>query len=86
MDARRIITTWGPGVNDYAAKMWGGLIASYYLPRLKNTIEAATNNQKFDLKKWEENWVESGDIIKLKPFANPIAEAQQLIEQNKWLK
>ncbi|TKA51950.1 hypothetical protein B0A49_13193, partial [Cryomyces minteri] len=33
--ARNQITLWGPTgqINDYASKAWGGLIASYYVPR-----------------------------------------------------
>lgn len=83
-DARRIITTWGPGVNDYAAKMWGGLIASYYLPRLKNTLDGEDNNTKFDLQKWEENWAQQGDKNEQKPFDHPLQEALQLIKNNPW--
>ena len=83
-DARRIITTWGPGVDDYAAKMWGGLIDSYYLPRLKNTLEAEVNNTKFDLKKWEESWVQNGDKNEQQPFTHPLNEAMQLIKNNPW--
>lgn len=83
-DARRIITTWGPGESDYAAKMWGGLIGSYYLPRLKNTLEAEANNTKFDLRKWEENWVQHGEENEQQPFTHPLQKAQQLIKNNPW--
>lgn len=83
-DARRIITTWGPGVDDYAAKMWGGLVASYYLPRLKNTLDAEANNTNFDLKKWEENWVQHGDKNEQQSFDHPLQEAQWLIKNNPW--
>jgi alpha-N-acetylglucosaminidase len=80
-DARRIITTWGPGVNDYAAKMWSGLIGSYYLPRLKMVMEG--KDQK-DIAAWEENWIQHGDNELRQPFAHPIEAAQKLIQQNPW--
>lgn len=32
-NARRLITVWGPPVNDYACKVWSGLVGSYYAPR-----------------------------------------------------
>ncbi|AYD48716.1 alpha-N-acetylglucosaminidase [Arachidicoccus soli] len=83
-DARRIITSWGPGVGDYAAKMWGGLVNSYYLPRLKNNFDAQANHSKFDLQKWEENWVQNGDEKPQQPFANPLMEAQNLVKENVW--
>ncbi len=71
-------------MDDYAAKMWGGLVASYYLPRLKNTLEAQANNTQFNLKQWEENWVKNGDKNVQKPFAHPLKEARQLIKNNPW--
>ena len=33
-NARRIVTVWGPPVNDYAARMWSGLVKDFYLGRL----------------------------------------------------
>lgn len=53
--ARRIITTWGPGVEDYAAKLWSGLIRDYYAPRYHMEQNGATPTQ---LETWENNWVE----------------------------
>ena len=53
--ARRLITTWGPGVEDYAAKLWSGLIRDYYAPRYHLEQDGATPSQ---LEAWENNWVE----------------------------
>ncbi|MGF7231940.1 alpha-N-acetylglucosaminidase TIM-barrel domain-containing protein [Arachidicoccus sp.] len=83
-DARRIITTWGPGVGDYAAKMWGGLIGSYYLPRLRNKLDAKINHTKFNLNKWEEEWIQNGDKNPQKPFDNPVQAAVKLIQEYTW--
>lgn len=33
--ARRIITTWGSGVEDYSARLWSGLVRDYYAPRYR---------------------------------------------------
>ena len=35
-NARNQITLWGPSgqISDYASKQWGGLIRTYYIPRL----------------------------------------------------
>ena len=54
--ARRIITTWGAGVEDYAAKLWSGLIRDYYAPRYHAEQNGATPSQ---LETWEKNWVEN---------------------------
>lgn len=40
MNARRIVTVWGPPVDDYAARIWSGLIGSYYLERWKTIMPA----------------------------------------------
>lgn len=53
--ARRIITTWGPGVEDYAARLWSGLIRDYYAPRYRLEQSGATPAQ---LSHMENQWVE----------------------------
>ena len=58
-NARRIVTIWGPPVNDYSARIWSGLIRDFYLPRRKAAIskrfDASADN---DWRKWERNWAE----------------------------
>lgn len=34
-NARSLVTVWGPCLNDYSARVWHGLVGSYYLPRLE---------------------------------------------------
>jgi len=53
-NARNQITLWGPTtayINDYARKMWGGLVASYYVRGrwgiLLGAVEAAARNGSF---------------------------------------
>ncbi|RMY85789.1 hypothetical protein D0864_07220 [Hortaea werneckii] len=45
-NARNQITLWGPGgeISDYAAKQWGGLIGSYYLPRWEMFVDFVLEN------------------------------------------
>jgi alpha-N-acetylglucosaminidase len=53
-NARNQITLWGPTgqINDYAAKQWGGLVGTYYLPRWKLFMdylqEIKVNRTEFD--------------------------------------
>jgi alpha-N-acetylglucosaminidase len=74
-DARNQITLWGPNgeISDYAAKQWGGLVSSYYIPRwrifveyLKSTPAASYNAtvlQKkllnFELEWQKKTWAET---------------------------
>lgn len=57
-NARRIITVWGPPVNDYSARVWSGLISSYYLPRWKAYFKSLREGTPYNISSWEEKWVE----------------------------
>ena len=58
-NARRIVTIWGPPVDDYSARIWGGLIRDYYLPRWKAFFKQLRSGKKFDFAQWETQWVEN---------------------------
>ena len=42
-NARNLVTRWGPNgqIADYSARLWSGLIRSYYRPRWKIAMDAA---------------------------------------------
>lgn len=58
-NARRIVTVWGPPVDDYATKIWGGLIRDYYLPRWKAYFNAQREGKPYQIASWELDWVEN---------------------------
>ncbi|WP_276484328.1 alpha-N-acetylglucosaminidase [Paraflavitalea pollutisoli] len=74
-NARRLITTWGGVQDDYAARIWSGLIRDYYVPRVEQTLF----NKDFDRKRWEEEWVKSTGVSKIRPYADPLQRAIQLV-------
>lgn len=78
-NAKRLITTWGGGVNEYSARTWNGLIGGYYAQRWKLWLEAQKAEEKFDLLAWEENWIQTPWIEKVKPFENPLKMAIELV-------
>ena len=83
-NARRIITTWGGWVNEYAAKTWSGLIRDYYIPRWRQYYEAKEKGIPFDLLEWEEKWITSSGFSTIEPFENPVEKAIELFtQQNK---
>lgn len=47
-NAKRIVTIWGPPVDDYSARMWSGLIRTYYLPRWKHYYESRDKGTEFN--------------------------------------
>ena len=70
-NARRLITIWGPPVNDYAAKLWGGLIGSYYWQRHWRAWRAPETVEAYELA-----WVEKRLPIHLEgaaPYPTPQA-------------
>ena len=77
-NARRIITVWGPPVNDYSARVWSGLIRDFYMPRMKAYL-GGMKGEKFNRHAWEDNWVNSTGISKIKPYANPVEMASELL-------
>ena len=80
-NARRIVTVWGPPVDDYSARVWSGLIRDYYLPRWQHYFDARNAHKDFDFAAWEKAWVERG-AQPLSPAAAPadvVAAARRLI-------
>ncbi len=79
-NARRLVTIWGPPVDDYAARIWSGLIRDYYWPRwdmyFQNKLGAAHN-----ISAWEHKWVtEMNGVSALKPYPNIVEAAASLID------
>lgn len=101
-NARRIVTVWfgkdhssAEPVQDYAARVWAGLVRDYYRPRILHKWNAALGRKAWDGKsnqyKWEEAWVESAPTLSeyepvptdtLGFFADVLAEAKAACEIN----
>ena len=82
--ARRIVTIWGPPVDDYSARIWSGLIRDYYVPRWKNYFESKRTGKAFDLPAWERNWVENKTgLSTVQPPKDIVDACIQLIERGK---
>ena len=79
-NARRILTIWGPPVDDYAARMWSGLVGDYYLPRWLHHFESRTSGRPFDMAAWERQWVEDNqDPVRPKPAIDIVPFARRLM-------
>ncbi len=78
-NAKRLITTWGGHINEYPARTWSGLIRDYYVPRWKLYYQSKWNNSKFDLLKWEEQWIQSTKTSEVTPFENPVEVAIKMV-------
>ncbi len=63
MNAKRIVTIWGPPIDDYSARVWSGLIRDYYLPRWRHYFSSKRTGVSFNFAKWEREWVESSEPL-----------------------
>ena len=78
--ARTLLTVWGgPVLNDYANRMWGGLVGDYYAKRwnlfFEAVILAVKEGKEFDekafgeeLSKFEHAWTESHTKYPVEPM------------------
>ncbi len=78
-NAKRLITTWGGGVNEYSARTWSGLIGTYYVPRWQHWVNSQKTNNDFDILKWEEEWIQSEYENSVKPFDDPLKEMRKYV-------
>lgn len=79
-NAKRIVTIWGPPVDDYSARVWSGLIRDYYLPRWKHYFASRKTGLRFDFAVWERNWVESEGCSPQTPPADIVNTARSLVD------
>lgn len=80
-NARRIVTVWGPPVQDYSARMWSGLIRDFYKPRMEAYLSALKEGKPFRRTPWEEKWVNAKGISKITPYKDPVTAAKELLEK-----
>jgi len=85
-NARRIVTTWGPGrehdsLNDYACKIWSGLIRDYYLPRCEHYFDSRAKGEKFDFDAWEYRYAEQmRGVSSSEPYKDLVKAAKCFVE------
>ncbi len=78
-NARRIVTIWGPPINDYSCRVWSGLVRDFYVPRLAGEFAALKSGAPFDRAAFEKTWVESLGVSEAKPLADPVAAAREAV-------
>ena len=89
-NARTILTTWGSDEsNDYACRMWGGLVKGYYGQRwnmfFDAAINAVENNRSVnriqlnkDLIAFEQQWADQHDTYPTEPQGNAAKIAKKI--------
>lgn len=64
--------------NDYAARMWSGLIRDYYILGMRLQL----SGKKKDLQASEEAWITTPWVNKTQAFDDRLAAATELIKNN----
>ncbi len=80
-NARRLITVWGPPINDYSARMWSGLVRDFYRDRMAQYFAALKENRPFNRSAWEEAWVQAKGVSAIAPYPDPVAAARELVQK-----
>ena len=92
MNARRLITTWGGDLDDYANRSWAGLIGQYYHTRWKMYVDDVTacvqqgkafDQEAFDKRvyAYELAWAEDHTPIPLPATTDVLAFSRHLAEK-----
>ncbi len=85
-NARRLITIWGngrkpDGLDDYACRMWSGLIRDYYIPRWNHFFDAKKEGKPFDFDAWEYTFAEQGrGVSDFTRCTDIVSEAKDLVK------
>ena len=89
MNARRLITTWGGDLDDYANRSWAGLIGNYYHTRWQMYVDDVTaavqkgrefNQEEFERRvyAYELAWAEQHNPIALPAATDVLAFSRHL--------
>lgn len=90
-NARRIVSTWygnhqgHEAVNDYASRIYSGLIRDYYLPRLYAELDGMINGTSYNLRDIERTFIPNGDNNTKAPALTPVCRVinGQKVNQDK---
>jgi len=82
-DAKRQVTVWGgPGLSEYAAKVWSGLIRDYYAGRWKLFYNGLKSGHQVNIKEWEEKWITTpGNLTEQQPVDDPVSASARLLQK-----
>ncbi|MBV8833457.1 MAG: alpha-N-acetylglucosaminidase [Acidobacteriaceae bacterium] len=81
-NARLIITFWGwKELEDYASRVWSGLIRDYYAARWEVFFARLAGERGPSLEEWIQNWIATPYVAsKPRPVDDVIAEARRMLE------
>lgn len=88
-NGRLIITFWGwSSLEDYASRVWSGLIRDYYIGRWRAFFQGLADKDPEAVMFWEQTWLSTPYIAsRPRPVANLVNEAESMLNVcRKWEK
>jgi alpha-N-acetylglucosaminidase len=80
-NARSIVTYWGPGVQNYACRVWGGLVRDYYREWARRDFESLRQGTRFDANAFMIEYAKGTGTSAFIPCADPLADAKAWLDQ-----
>lgn len=81
-NAKLLIALWGHNgeINDYSARVWSGLIGTYYIPRWQKFFANMDTDTKENIRDFEKAWTDTPSKLDNTPSADPVAAASELAQ------
>lgn len=80
-NARKIVTYWAAGVQNYSCRVWGGLVRDYYREWLRREFDALRSGKTFDANAFMLEYVRGSGTSPFTPSADPLADAASWLRQ-----
>ena len=80
-NARKIVTYWAGGVQNYSCRVWGGLVRDYYREWLRREFDALRSGKSFDANAFMLEYVRGSGTSPFTPSADPLADAASWLRQ-----
>ncbi len=80
-NGRLLITFWGwRRLEDYASRVWWGLIRDYYVGRWRTFFHGLADNNSEAAMLWEQTWLATPyRLTQSLPVADPLSEAKSML-------
>jgi alpha-N-acetylglucosaminidase len=81
-NAKCIVTYWAQGVQNYSARVWGGLVRDYYREWIRQEFEAMKQGTTFNAERFMiDYYTKTRGCSNFTPCPDPIASARSWLEE-----
>ena len=80
-NAKCIVTYWAAGVQNYSARVWGGLVRDYYREWIRYEFESMKSGAAFDANRFMIDYTKTTGTSAFTPCADPLTDARAWIKR-----